>query len=92
MVVKCLYGSPTAPRNWAATRDKWVKDEMGVEKGWAVMPQVKAPCLFTVHLNGRRINMCIHTDDVDGICDDLDDAVELKITRSCPRRRDAEGS
>ena len=51
---------------------------MGVEKGWKVMPQVKAPCLFTVHLNGRRINMCIHTDDVDGICDNLDDAAEPK--------------
>jgi len=70
LLVKNIYGSPLASRNWSIHRNKFMLDIMGKEEGWKVTKMLKEPCMFRVEIEGRVSFMVVHTDDVDGVCDD----------------------
>ena len=53
-------------------------DRMGKEEGWIVTRMLKEPCMFRVEIDGRVSFMVVHTDDIDGVCDDPRDGQAIQ--------------
>ena len=75
LLLKNIYGSPTASRNWTRHRDNFMLNVMNKQLNWQVEQMKYDPCLFKITTDqGRNMLIVVHTDDVDGVCDDPRDA------------------
>ena len=46
---------------------------MGKEEGWKIEQMMYEPCMFIVHIEGRKNYISCHTDDLDCACEDVRD-------------------
>jgi hypothetical protein len=68
-----LYGSPTACRRFVQMRDAWMLERFNID-GWECKPMVAEQSMFRFTTpEGRVVIACIHSDDVDCICENIVD-------------------
>ena len=70
LVVKNLYGLPTAGRHWSKERDNFIKSC----PLWTAVQMIYEPCMWKLIIDGRICFVNFHTDDCDGLCEDPRDA------------------
>ena len=65
-LIKSLYGSPPAGRNWSKLRTTWTLETFN-DHEWTVKKLRADPCLFDFRHNssGRQSVLLVHTDDCD---------------------------
>ena len=70
LVVKNLYGLPTAGRHWSQERDSFIRSN----SAWIAVQMIYEPCMWKLIIDGRVNFVNFHTDDCDGLCEDPRDA------------------
>ena len=70
-----MYGSPRACRRFVQMRDEWMIQHFNSTlDGWTCKPMVTEPSMFKFTTpKGKVVIACIHSDDVDCICEDIVD-------------------
>ena len=76
-----LYGSPAANKYFCLMRDKWILNHFNGNlslPGWSVKQCRYDACMFYfISPTSKRVYAVIHTDDIDCVCESLDDGMTV---------------
>ena len=81
LLIMNLYGSPAANRYFCLMRDKWILNHFNGNlslPGWSVKQCRYDACMFYfISPTSKRVYAVIHTDDIDCVCESLDDGMAV---------------
>jgi hypothetical protein len=77
LLEKNLYGAPQASRRFQEMRDEWMLEHFNKD-GWTCKQMTAEKSMFKfTSKQGKTTIACIHSDDVDCVCEDIADGTKI---------------